>query len=50
MAADIAIRCKAKSLILFHLSPRYKPIDESSEAGSAHTILKVNSEVNAKGH
>jgi len=40
MAADIAIRCKAKSLMLFHLSPRYKPIDESSEDGSAHTILK----------
>ena len=26
MAVDIAVACKARSLVLFHLSPRYKPI------------------------
>jgi len=42
MAADIAIRSKAKHLVLFHLSPRYKPITECSEeeSDSANILLK----------
>lgn len=45
MAADIAIRSKAKHLVLFHLSPRYKPITECSEdeSDSANILLKVRS-------
>ena len=29
MAADIALRAKAKMLVLFHVSPRYKPIGDT---------------------
>ena len=46
MAADIAIRSKAKHLVLYHLSPRYKPITECSEeeSDSANILLKVREE------
>eukprot|EP00092_Neocalanus_flemingeri_P075943 GFUD01094152.1.p1 GENE.GFUD01094152.1~~GFUD01094152.1.p1 ORF type:complete len:244 (+),score=69.96 GFUD01094152.1:368-1099(+) len=30
MAVDVAVGCKAKSLVLFHLSPRYKPLSLSN--------------------
>jgi len=42
MAADIAIRAKAAKLVLFHLSPRYKPVGEPLKKEgdySASTLL-----------
>ena len=37
MAADIALRAGARKLVLFHLSPRYKPIGaEIKEVVSSH--------------
>jgi len=44
MAVDVAVACKANSLVLFHLSPRYKPIslrngDSADDKDSAQIIL-----------
>jgi len=41
MAADIALRAKAKMLVLFHVSPRYKPIGDTLKKDdcSAQTLL-----------
>jgi len=44
MAVDVAVACNASSLVLFHLSPRYKPIslrndDGGDDKDSAQIIL-----------
>jgi len=42
MAADVALRAGAKKLVIFHLSPRYRPIGEAIKKDdcSASTILE----------
>eukprot|EP00088_Acartia_fossae_P068588 TRINITY_DN8735_c0_g1_i1.p1 TRINITY_DN8735_c0_g1~~TRINITY_DN8735_c0_g1_i1.p1 ORF type:complete len:370 (+),score=54.85 TRINITY_DN8735_c0_g1_i1:52-1161(+) len=42
MAADIALRSRANQLIIFHVSPRYKPIGEELSDGdvSANILLQ----------
>ena len=41
MAADVAIATKAKNLVLFHVSPRYRPLSSLSgqEEDSAQILL-----------
>lgn len=41
MAADVAIATKAKNLVLFHVSPRYRPLSSLSgqDEDSAQILL-----------
>ena len=42
MAAGVAIETRAKNLILFHVSPRYKPLslcDENNQSSDSAQIL-----------
>ena len=41
MAAGVAIATKAKNLVLFHVSPRYRPISLSEDAGADADSAKI---------
>jgi len=44
MAVDVAVGCNAKTLVLFHLSPRYKPISLSNGEDDADTAQIIADE------
>jgi len=54
MAVDVAVSCKTKTLVLFHLSPRYKPLSichqDSEDMQSAQILIdEATSRLQKKG-
>lgn len=51
MAVDVAVSCNTKTLILFHLSPRYKPISLSNdvENGDSAQVIVDEASTHLKG-